>query len=95
MEVYIILKNSVINAVANNGLGVYYDAFALCQPRKDLKIVKDIPVYVWHGTEDTTLPISIVDYLKTEYSVKKITIMEHVGHMLYLPYWKKIIEEIS
>ncbi len=89
------IKNSVMNAVANNGTGVYYDAFALCQPRKDLKIAKNIPVYVWHGTEDNTIPLSFVEYIKAEYSVKQVNVLENVGHMLYLPYWKQIIEEMS
>lgn len=89
-----LIKNSVLNAVKNDGLGVYYDAFALCQPREDLTINEEIPVYIWHGTSDDTTPVSFAEYLKKEYSVKQEHIIPNVGHMLYLPYWKQIIEEI-
>lgn len=40
------IKTAVLNAVANDGAGVCYDAYALCQKRDDLTISRDIPVYV-------------------------------------------------
>lgn len=89
------IKNSVLNAVANNRLGVYYDAYALCQKRGELNIPPNIPVYVWHGVEDSTLPVSFTEFFKEEYNVKKLNIINNIGHMLYLPYWKKIIQEIN
>lgn len=94
-ENYELVKNATLNAVANEGAGVCFDAFALCQKREELKISKDILVYVWHGIEDTTIPISFVKYFKENYKVKNIHKVKCVGHMLYLPYWKEIIEEIK
>ena len=88
------IKKSILNAVANEGLGVYYDAYELCQQREEVKISPNIPVYIWHGTEDTTIPISFVEYFESEYAVKQVHKLEQVGHMLYLPYWSEIIEEI-
>lgn len=90
-----LIRNAITQAVANEGAGVFFDAYALCQKRTNLEISKDIPVFVWHGTGDKTLPISFVDYFVSKYSVAKVNKIENVGHMLYLPYWKKIIEEIS
>ena len=87
------IKKAVLNAVANDGAGVCHDAHALCQKREGLSISKDIPVYVWHGAEDTTTPLSFIEYFKSEYCVKEVHIIENAGHMLYLPYWKEIIEE--
>lgn len=92
---YDLVKNSIISAVANNGLGVCYDSYALCQKRADVRISKDIPVYVWHGTDDTTLPISFTKYFEENYEVKKIHQIEKTGHMLYLIYWNEILNEIS
>ena len=88
------IKKSILNAVANEGLGVCYDAYALCQKREEVKISSNIPVYIWHGTEDTTIPVSFVEYFESEYAVKRVHTIEQVGHMLYLPYWNEIIEEI-
>nr|WP_297174961.1 alpha/beta hydrolase [uncultured Agathobaculum sp.] len=88
------IKKSILNAVANEGLGVLYDAYALCQKREAIKISPTIPVYIWHGIEDTTIPISFVKYFESEYAVKQVHKLEQVGHMLYLPYWNEIIEEI-
>lgn len=92
---YDLVKNSIISAVANNGLGVCYDSYALCQKREDIKISKDIPVYVWHGIDDTTLPISFTKYFKENYGVKSIHQIEKTGHMLYLIYWEDILKEIN
>lgn len=89
------VKNAILNAVTNNGLGVYYDAYSLCQKRDKLDISPDIPVYVWHGAEDSNLPVSFTEYFKEEYNVKKLHIINNIGHMLYLPYWKEIIEELE
>ena len=88
------IKNAILNAVMNEGLGVCYDAYALCQKREEVKISPNIPVYIWHGTEDTTIPFSLVEYFESEYAVKQVHKLEQVGHMLYLPYWNDIMEEI-
>lgn len=88
------IKKSILNAVANNGLGVFYDAYALCQRREEVKIPPHIPVYIWHGMEDTTIPVSFVEHFESQYAVKQVHKLEQVGHMLYLPYWNEIIEEI-
>lgn len=88
------IRNAIINAVRNQGLGVCFDAYALCQKRNELSISKDIPVFVWHGQRDTTLPLSFVDYFVKEYSVKQVHKIDNAGHMLYLPYWDEILSEI-
>ena len=89
------IKNAVLNAVANEGAGVCYDAHAMCQKREEVSIPNDIPVFVWHGAEDTTIPISFTEFFKSAYFVKEEHIIDDAGHMLYLPYWKEIIEEAT
>jgi pimeloyl-ACP methyl ester carboxylesterase len=91
---YDFIKNAVIQAVTNDGVGVYYDAYALCQKRDELKISHNIPIYVWHGTKDDIVPIEFTKYFEANYKIKSIHKIEEAGHMLYLPYWDKIIEEI-
>lgn len=88
------IKNAVINAVTNDGLGVCYDAYALCQKREKITISAEIPVYVWYGTEDTTVPMTFAEYFKTAYPVKEMHLIDKVGHMLYLTNWEDIIREI-
>ena len=89
------IRDAVINAVANDGLGVCYDAYALCQKREKITISPDIPVYVWYGTEDTTVPITFIEYFKTAYPIKQTHLIDKVGHMLYLTNWEEIIKEIA
>ena len=86
------VKNAITKSVSNNGLGVYYDSYALCLKRNRLNI--SVPTYIWHGTLDKTVPIKYIDYFKNNYNVKKIHEIES-GHMLYLVYWESIINEIS
>ena len=88
------IKNAVINAIANNGLGVCHDAYALCVKRDKVTISKDIPVYVWYGKEDTQIPMSFIEYFRSAYPVKHTHILDNVAHMLYLTSWKDIINEI-
>lgn len=88
------VKQAILNAVVNDGLGVCYDAYALCQKRDKVSISMDIPVYIWHGNEDSTIPLTFIEYFQSAYSVKKIHRIDHVGHMLYLTHWNDIIQEI-
>lgn len=94
-NVYSVLKDHNVQSVKviGHGAGVCYDAYALCQKRDDLTISKEIPVYVWHGTKDTTTPLSYTAFFKTRYNVQKEHIIENIGHMLYMPYWQAIVEE--
>ena len=89
------IKNAILNAVANDGLGVCYDAYALCQKRDKIAISEEIPLYIWYGKEDTTIPMSFVDYLRSAYTVKNIHVINNVGHMLYLSYWEDIVRELD
>lgn len=90
-----LIRSAIMDAVANKGLGACYDAYALCQKRDKVEIPANIPVYVWHGTNDDTTPLSFVDYFKSAYSVKRAHIIDGAGHMLYLPLWNEIIREIA
>jgi len=91
---YDLVKNAVLQSVANDGVGVCYDAYALCQKRTELKLFPSIPIYVWHGTNDDTVPIEFIKYFKDNYNIKTIHKIEGAGHMLYLPHWNEILEEI-
>lgn len=90
-----LIRSAVMNAVANEGLGVCHDAYALCQKRNKVEIPASIPVYVWHGTNDDTTPLSFAEYFESVYSVERSHIIEGAGHMLYLPNWSEIIQEIA
>lgn len=89
-----LIKSATLNAVANEGAGVCFDAYALCQKREKVEISDHIPIYIWQGTADDMVPVSFLDYYKAEYKIKEIHIIENVGHMLYLPYWSDMIEEV-
>ncbi len=93
-ENFNLIKNAIINSAANNGLGMYYDAYALCQKRECLQRQNIFPVFIWNGTNDNTSPVSFAKYLKRQYNTAKIHIVKNMGHMLYLPYWGKILKEI-
>lgn len=92
-ENYDMVKSAIINAVKNDGIGIYYDAYALCQKRDKVCISSSIPVFIWNGTEDDTTPVSYAEYLAKKYSAKQTHIIDDVGHMMYLLYWKDIVLE--
>lgn len=90
-----LIKNCTLAAVANDGAGVCFDAYALCRKREKVEISGNIPIFIWQGTADDTVPVSFLEYYKAEYKIKEIHIIENTGHMLYLPYWADIVGEIS
>jgi predicted peptidase len=52
---------------------------------KDAEKLKDLPIWVWHGSEDTAVPLrrsqEMVDAIKAAGSTKiRFTTLEHVGH---------------
>ena len=75
-----LIKSSTLNAVANDGAGVCYDAYALCQKREKVDISENIPIYIWQGTADDMVRVSFLDYYKAEYKIKEIHMIENVGH---------------
>lgn len=93
-ENFNLIKNAIINSTAHNGLGIYYDAYALCQKRKCPQLKNTFPVFIWNGTDDHTTPISFAKHLNKQYNTAKLHIVENMGHMLYLPCWEKILKEI-
>lgn len=93
-ENFDLIKNAIINSTANNGLGMYYDAYALSQMRECPQQKNAFPVFIWNGTDDNITPISFAQYLNKQYNTTKLHIIENMGHMLYLPCWDKILEEI-
>ncbi len=89
-----LVKTSTLSAVANDGAGMCFDAYALCQKRDKVEIPESIPVVIWQGTADDTVPVSFLEYYKSAYKIKEIHMIENAGHMLYLPYWSEIIKEV-
>jgi predicted peptidase len=52
---------------------------------KDGEKLKDLPIWVWHGTEDTAVPLrrsqEMVDAIKAAGGTKvRFTTLEHIGH---------------
>lgn len=90
---YELVKNAIISAVKNDGKGIYYDAYALCQKRDKVCINCSIPVFIWNGAKDDTTPVSYAEYLAKKYDAKELHIIDDVGHMMYLLYWKEIVLE--
>ena len=90
---YDMVKNAIIDAVKNDGVGIYYDAYALCKKRDNVCISKSIPIYIWNGSKDNTTPVTYAEYLAKKYSATRTHIIDGVGHMMYLMYWKDIVFE--
>lgn len=52
---------------------------------KDAEKLKDVPIWVWHGTEDTAVPLKrsqdMVEAIKAAGGTKiRFTTLEHIGH---------------
>ncbi|WP_066287476.1 alpha/beta hydrolase [Bacillus sp. FJAT-29937] len=87
----VIIKGAV-ESYDNKGIGVYYDALALCQKFDDKRNpLLNVKVNIWQGGKDTIWTTETSNYLREKYSNSTYSFIENEGHMLYLSYWDEIL----
>jgi pimeloyl-ACP methyl ester carboxylesterase len=51
----------------------------------------EVPVYVWHGTQDNSTTMAMARYLERTIPHCKATFCEGEAHMLLIPHWEEIL----
>jgi pimeloyl-ACP methyl ester carboxylesterase len=92
------MQEAIIKGVAegysNHGIGVYYDALALCKKWREItKTGINATVNIWQGGKDTIWTSETSNYLREKYSNSTYTHIEHAGHLLYLSHWDQILKK--
>ncbi|RUL51094.1 alpha/beta hydrolase [Lysinibacillus antri] len=87
-----IIKGTV-EGYKNSGIGVYYDALALCKKFKVFKNpISNIKVNIWQGGKDTIWTAETSNYLREKYPNSTYTYIDNAGHLLYLSQWDEILK---
>jgi pimeloyl-ACP methyl ester carboxylesterase len=55
----------------------------------------NVPVHIWHGTEDNAIPMSMANYMEKKIPKSKLTICEGEGHTLVIPRWEEILTTVK
>jgi pimeloyl-ACP methyl ester carboxylesterase len=77
------------------GLGMYDEALVLARPWGfDLSEVK-VPVQIWHGARDTTVPTAMARHLAQALPRARLRMFPDEGHHLLYRYWREILTELQ
>jgi pimeloyl-ACP methyl ester carboxylesterase len=77
------------------GRGMYDEALVLARPWGfELRDIR-VPVYVWHGNRDETVPIGMADYLARAIPAAQVSIHPEEGHHLLYSRWPEILAALS
>lgn len=78
----------------NSGIGVYYDALALCKKISDKKNpILNVKVNIWQGGKDTIWTPNTSNFLREKYSNSTYSFVDNEGHLLYLSHWDEILKK--
>jgi pimeloyl-ACP methyl ester carboxylesterase len=77
------------------GRGMYDEGLVLARPWGfQLEQVR-VPVYVWHGALDETVPLAMADYLARSIPTVKVNIHADEGHHLLYRRWPEILAALA
>jgi pimeloyl-ACP methyl ester carboxylesterase len=77
------------------GRGMYDEGLVLARPWGfDLDQVQ-VPVHVWHGALDDTVPLGMADYLARSLPTARVSIHEDEGHHLLYRRWPEILATLA
>ncbi|MCB2407815.1 alpha/beta fold hydrolase [Hymenobacter lucidus] len=90
----IVLRDAAQHGFSHRGQGVYYDGQALCRPPQFRLAAITTPTTIWHGTDDFIWHPAPIKYLASRLPHATLHMLPGEGHMLYLKYWRKILEQV-
>jgi pimeloyl-ACP methyl ester carboxylesterase len=53
-----------------------------------------VPVHIWHGTDDVDTPVGMAKALASRVPNSKLTIFPSEAHMLIFPHWEEILRDL-
>jgi pimeloyl-ACP methyl ester carboxylesterase len=77
------------------GRGMYDEGLVLARPWGFQLGEVRVPVYVWHGAQDETVPLAMADYLVRAIPTVKANIDPDEGHHLLYRRWPEILAALA
>jgi pimeloyl-ACP methyl ester carboxylesterase len=79
----------------HGGRGMYDEALVLARPWGfELEDIR-VPVFVWHGDRDETVPKGMADYLARAIPSARVSIHPEEGHHLLYRRWPEILAALT
>jgi pimeloyl-ACP methyl ester carboxylesterase len=54
-----------------------------------------VPVRLWYGDADTTVPLQMGAYLASQMRGSRLSVLPGEGHFLFIPHWGEILAELT
>lgn len=93
-EVREICRQSDVEAYRPGMLGIAWDIRLITSPWGFVLEKIEVPVHVWHGTDDHTTSLVMARYIAGRIPNSKITIYDGEAHMLLIPHWEEILKTL-
>lgn len=77
------------------GRGLYDEALALARPWGFEPAAITVPVHIWHGERDDTVPVAMAHYLAREIPDSQVTLYADEGHHLLYRRWPEILRALA
>lgn len=89
-----VITKGAVESYHNRGIGVYYDAIALCQKLNEVRTpILNTKVHIWQGGKDTVWTAETSNYLREKYANSTFSFIDDAGHLLYLSHWDEILKK--
>jgi pimeloyl-ACP methyl ester carboxylesterase len=77
------------------GLGMYDEALVLARPWGFELSDLSVPVTMWHGARDSTVPTGMATHLEQSIPGARLRLYEDEGHHLLYRYWREILNDLT
>jgi pimeloyl-ACP methyl ester carboxylesterase len=89
------LFDSMVTACSQTARGLADDVLAIARPWGFRLGDITLPVQLWHGEADTTVPPQVGYYLATAIPSCHATFYPGEGHFMYLTHWREILSVLT
>jgi pimeloyl-ACP methyl ester carboxylesterase len=94
-EVREVCVQSEVEAFRPGLCGMAWDAHLLTRPWGFHLEDINLPAYLWHGSADSQVPISMARHLAGKIHNSQITICKDEAHLLLFNHWEEILAQIT
>lgn len=74
--------------------GMSWDALLITRPWGFMLEEIKVPVHIWHGSADRSTTVAMAKFMGGKIAGSRTTILPDAGHMLLIPYWQAILEDL-
>jgi pimeloyl-ACP methyl ester carboxylesterase len=77
------------------GSGLYDEALVMARPWGFMLPGVTVPIRIWHGTDDTAVPVGMGEYLHLAIPASQATFYAGEGHHLVFDRWREILVALA